>query len=343
MNVIFKRVDLLRDARQHAAIEYFLHQADLTLEADCEMAICGLIQEEIVACGAIAGNVLKCIAVSPTRQGEGLSLKLLTELLTLAYELNRSELFLFTKAENLALFSGAGFWPIARSGERAVLLENSSERLMRYYRQLALYRRPGKRIGAIVMNANPFTLGHRYLIEQAAARCDWLHLFVVKEDASQFSYADRWALLEQGTGDLTNVTLHPGSAYLISRATFPGYFLKDRGVVDDCHSEIDLQLFRQHLAPALGITHRFVGDEPFCSLTRAYNQRMQAYLSDPKIEGQPIELVELPRLEKNGALVSASRVRRRYAERDWQAVSALVPACTLAFLKRLAAMQTETA
>jgi [citrate (pro-3S)-lyase] ligase len=130
--------------------------------------------------------------------GEGVSLKLLTELLTLAYELNRSELFLFTKPENSVLFSGAGFWPIAQAGTLAVLMENSSERLARFCRQLAMYRQPGKTIGAIVMNANPFTLGHRYLIEQAAARCDWLHLFVVKEDASQFRYTDRWALIEQG-------------------------------------------------------------------------------------------------------------------------------------------------
>ncbi len=45
---------------------------------------------------------------------EGLSLKLLTELLTLAYELNRSELFLFTKPQNRLLFSGAGFGPLRR-------------------------------------------------------------------------------------------------------------------------------------------------------------------------------------------------------------------------------------
>lgn len=203
----------------------------------------------------------------------------------MAYELNRSELFLFTKPQNRLLFSGAGFWPIAQAGQLAVLTENSSERLARFCRQLALYRQPGKTIGAIVMNANPFTLGHRYLVEQAAAACDWLHLFVVKEDASFFSYTDRWALIEQGIAGIDNVTLHSGSAYMISRATFPGYFLKEKGVVDDCHCQIDLQLFREHLAPALGITHRVVGSEPFCPLTCAYNQRMHDILHDPKRSG----------------------------------------------------------
>ena len=166
---------------------------------------------------------------------------------------------------------------------------------------------------------------------------------MVKEDASQFRYTDRWALIEQGVGGIENLTLHPGSAYLISRATFPGYFLKEKGAVDDCHSQIDLQLFREHLAPALGITHRFVGNEPFCPLTRAYNQRMHDILGSAHGRGPAIEVVELARMEKGGAPVSASRVRKLYAERDWRAVSALVPAGTLAFLQRLAAEQTETA
>lgn len=343
MNLKFKRIYPQQDALPRKTVEAFLQKAGLALEADCDVIVCAEWQGELVGCGAIAGNVLKCIAVSPALQGEGLSLKLLTELLTLAYELNRSELFLFTKPENSALFSGAGFWPIAQADGLAVLMENSSERLARYCRQLALYRQPGKNIGAIVMNANPFTLGHRYLLEQAAAQCDWLHLFVVKEDASFFRYVDRWALVEQGIRGIGNITLHPGSSYLISRATFPGYFLKEQGVVDDCHSQIDLQLFRQHLAPALGITHRFVGDEPFCPLTRAYNQRMHDILSDPNGSGPVIEVVELARMEKNGAPVSASRVRKLYAEHNWQGVSALVPAGTLAFLQRLAAVRTETA
>lgn len=342
MNLIFKRISPQKNEAGKKAIALFLQSAGLTLEADCESVVCAEVQGTIVGCGAIAGNVLKCIAVSPDFQGEGLSLKLLTELLTLAYELRRSELFLFTKPQNKALFSGAGFWPIAEADGLAVLMENSSERLARYCRQLALHRQPGKTIGAIVMNANPFTLGHRYLIEQAAARCDWLHLFVVKEDASQFSYTDRWTLIEQGIRGLDNVILHPGSAYLISRATFPGYFLKDRGVTDDCHSQIDLQLFREHLAPALAITHRFVGDEPYCPLTRSYNQRMHEILGAPDGSGPPIEVVELPRMEINGEPVSASRVRRRYAERDWSAIRELVPYDTFAFLQHQAAEHTET-
>lgn len=337
MDLIFHICDPRRDNISRQAVKAFLAEARLTLEADCEVVVMAKSQGRLVGCGAIAGNVIKCIAVDPTLQGSGLSLKLLTELVTLAFERGHSELFLFTKPENVALFSGAGFWPIAQAEGHAVLMENSRERLARYCRQLSLYRQPGKKIGAIVMNANPFTLGHLWLVAQAAAQCDWLHLLIVKEDASFFSYADRWQMIERGIAGIDNVTLHPGSAWLISRATFPGYFLKDRGVVDDCHSQIDLQLFRERFAPALGITHRFVGTEPFCPLTRAYNQRMKTLLSPA------IEVVELPRLEQLGGAISASRVRKLYAERNWSAIAQLVPPTTLDFLTRLAAKSPQTA
>ena len=342
MNLILKRVVVQKDPRRREAVDLFLHQHQLSLEADCEIVIVAEYQRRIVGCGAIAGCVLKCIAVDPSLQGEGLSLKLLTELMTLAYELGRSELFLFTKPYNAALFSCAGFWPIARAGDRAVLMENSRERLARYCRQLRMYRQPGEKIGAIVMNANPFTLGHRWLVEQAARQCDRLHLFVVKEDASFFSYQDRVALIEQGIAGIDNVTLHPGSAYLISRATFPGYFLKDKGVVDDCHCQIDLQLFREHLAPALGVTHRFVGSEPLCELTRNYNLRMKELLEAPG-ETPAIQVVELERVEKDGAPISASRVRKLYKERQWSAIAPLVPPGTLSFLMQLAESEHQTA
>lgn len=334
MNIIFKQCHPHSDSRSKGRLSAFLEASGLELEADCEVVLIAEQRGRIVGCGALAGNVIKEIAVDPTLHGEGLSLKLLTELLVLACEKGRNELFLFTKPQNVVLFSGAGFWPIAYS-DRAILMENSRERLARYCRQLSLYRQPGKKIGAIVMNANPFTLGHRWLVEQAAQACDWLHLFVVKEEASFFSYPDRWRLIEQGIQGIDRVTLHPGSAYLISRATFPGYFLKDRGIVDECHSQIDLQLFREHLAPALGITHRFVGTEPTCALTRAYNQKMKSLLAPA------IDVVELTRTEKQGAAISASRVRKLYAEQNWQAIAPLVPPSTLAFLTRLAAGNTE--
>jgi len=341
MPVLFRR--LFPGDERLTQLLPLLHQAGLRLEEDVEVMVVAYQQGRVVACGGLAGRVLKCIAIDPARRGEGLSLSLMTELITLAFERGRPELFLFTKPENHALFAASGFYPLAEVPGYLVLMENSPDRLRRHCARLRRQRQPGKRIGAIVMNANPFTLGHRWLVEQAAARCDWLHLLVVQEDASPFRYADRYPLIAQGTHGIRNLTLHPGSAYVISRATFPGYFLKDQGVVDICHSQIDLQLFRRYLAPALGITHRFVGTEPFCPLTAAYNRRMNALLAGPDGLWPPVEVVELPRLEVDGVPVSASRVRARLAAGDWDAVAALVPPTTLAFLQHAHRRETTPA
>ena len=148
-------------------------------------------------------------------------------------------------------------------------------------------RKLGSKIGAVVMNANPFTLGHRYLVEQSAAQCDWLHVFVVREDVSFFPYADRYPLVKQGVEGIERVTVHEGSAYMVSRATFSAYFFKEKGIVGDCFTAIDLLMFRNYIAPALGITHRFVGTEPFCATTRKYNEDMKYWLAQAPAEARP--------------------------------------------------------
>ena len=327
MNLILKRVVVQKDPRRREAVDLFLHQHQLSLEADCEIVIVAEYQRRIVGCGAIAGCVLKCIAVDPSLQGEGLSLKLLTELMTLAYELGRSELFLFTKPDNAALFSSAGFWPIARAGDQAVLMENSRERLARYCRQLTMYRQPGEKIGAIVMNANPFTLGHRHLVEQAATQCDALHLFVVREDASFFPFSARIEMVRAGVAHLSNVVVHEGSQYIISRATFPAYFLKETGKVQQAWSEIDVLIFRDFIAPALGITHRFIGSEPFCDITRQYNQTLHDLLASH------IDVVEMPRIKATGNAISASEVRRLLKTQQFSRIREIVPDSTFAHLE----------
>lgn len=317
---------------QYAQAIEFLSQHALVFDADIDAIVLGWEDNNIIACGAIAGNVLKSIAISPAHQGTGISLTLMTELVHLAYELGRTSLFLYTKPDNKTLFSQSGFYTIAEAQD-AILMENSPNRLAHYCQHLQRTRVPGNKIGAIVMNANPFTLGHRYLVEQAAQQCDALHLFLVKEDCSQFSFTERYLLVKNGTQDLPNVILHEGSDYVISRATFPSYFLKDSGVINRNHTEIDLQLFRQHLAPALGITHRFVGSEPFDRVTQDYNQQMKQQLMQPQNNTPRIDVIEIPRLTIDGEAISATRVRAAWAKQDWNEIAKWVLPTTLDFLK----------
>ena len=177
--------------------------------------------------------------------------------------------------------------------------------------------------GVVVMNCNPFTLGHRYLIEQAAKQVERLFVMVVREDCSLFAYAERKAMVEQGVTHLENVTVIDGSEYAISQATFPTYFLKRLDDAADTQMLLDLDLFRRHIAPALGATVRFVGTEPTDRLTRRYNQLMHEVLADVR---------ETDRLEKEGNAVSASRVRKAMEQGDMSTIRQLVPPTTLPYI-----------
>ena len=177
--------------------------------------------------------------------------------------------------------------------------------------------------GVVVMNCNPFTLGHRYLIEQAAKQVERLYVMVVREDCSLFAYTERKAMVEQGVADIENVSVIDGSDYAISRATFPTYFLKRLDDAADTQMLLDLDLFRRHIAPALGATVRFVGTEPTDQLTRRYNQLMHEALKDVR---------ETDRLEKDGYAVSASRVRKAMEEGDMNTIRLLVPPTTLPYI-----------
>lgn len=332
-----------QNSRKMELVRTFLTKMGLGVDQDVEFFVVAFSNHQVVATGGIAGNTLKSIAVDERFQGMGLSTSLLSELVTMAYDAGRYNLFIYTKPDNYRRFREAGFYMLASVKDRVVLLENSKHRLSDYCYELSQYKKEGEAIGSIVMNANPFTNGHRYLVEHAASQCDWVHLFVVKEDRSFFSYQDRLHMIRAGLKDLKNVIIHEGSDYIISRATFPSYFLKDEGVINYCHTAMDLKIFRSHIAPALGITHRFVGTEPICAVTRFYNQQMQQWLTTPTLECRPIVLSEIPRVELESANlpVSASLVRNLLFDNQWDMIEKLVPKTTFIHLKQLFDLETS--
>lgn len=329
------------DNRKMDKVRTFLSKMELGVDVDVEMFIVAYRDSNIVGCGGLAGSTIKSVAVDEKEQGQGLSTKLLTEVITQAYDMGRYNLFIYTKPENYQMFHAAGFYLLTSVKDRVILMENSKSRLQKYCNKLTQKRQQGSRIGSIVMNANPFTKGHRYLVEKACNECDWLHLFVVKEDSSFFTYQDRLTMIQAGVAEFGNVIVHPGSDYMISRATFPSYFLKDEGVINFAHTAIDLQLFREYLAPALGITHRYVGTEPICKVTRFYNQQMHQWLSTPTLESPPIELIEIPRQEEGELPISASLVRNLLFQNRWEEIRQIVPETTFSYVKTLFSAETS--
>lgn len=307
--------------------------------------------DEILAGGGLDGNVIKCVAVSESARSEGLMNILVSRLIVIAREEGRESVKAFTKPENEGIFKSLGFALIA-SSPNAILMENGRGGLPEYRKYLESLARPGRN-GAIVMNANPFTKGHRYLVEQAASLVDNLYVIVVREDRSRFPYAERKAMIEAGCAGLDNVVVCEGSDYAISAATFPTYFLKKLDDATDTQIALDLDLFVNHIAQPLGVTVRFAGSEPEDALTRRYNELMaeilpgtsvavvrQDHQPDPElVKGsalrqarRPIDFVEIPRLEQKGKPLSATSLRRALDKGGFKEAMEYIPKSTVPYL-----------
>lgn len=307
--------------------------------------------DEILAGGGLDGNVIKCVAVSESARSEGLMNILVSRLIAIAREEGRDSVKAFTKPENEGIFKSLGFALIA-SSPNAILMENGRGGLPEYRKYLASLARPGRN-GAIVMNANPFTKGHRYLVEQAASLVDNLYVIVVREDRSRFPYVERKAMIEAGCAGLDNVVVCGGSDYAISAATFPTYFLKKLDDATDTQIALDLDLFVNHIAKPLGVTVRFAGSEPEDALTRRYNELMAEILPGTSVavvrqdhqpdselvEGsavrqarRPIDFVEIPRLEQKGKPLSATSLRRALDKGGFKEAMEYIPKSTVPYL-----------
>ena len=315
---------------------YTLKQIDALLEKEGIKRdgnldyICAMYDEDfnVIGTGSCFGNTLRCFAVSSAHQGEGLLNQIISHLIDYQYQRGNLHLFLYTKIQSARFFKDLGFYEIARVDNTLVFMENRRTGFSDYLKKLqseSPERKEGQKTGAIVMNANPFTLGHLYLAETAASQCDLLHIFMVSEDASLIPYKVRKQLIKEGTAHLSNVVLHDSGPYIISNATFPSYFLKDETAVIEGHAKLDLAVFR-HISEALGITDRFVGEEPTSQVTGLYNQIMQEKLPEAGIECHII-----PRKEADGKAISASTVREAIQNDDLDLLKTLVPETTYAY------------
>ncbi len=289
----------------------YLKKHDLNYEDDTDYACCLMDEENnIAAMGCSAGNILKGFAVEARYRGENLLGRLIDHLLQNRLQSGITDLFVFTKTEHVALFENSGFYLLVQTADVA-MLENSYSGVSNFISTLGIPQNcDGDVVGSIVMNCNPFSLGHRYLIEYASQNCDKLYIFVVEEDKSVFPFDVRFKLIKEGVSDLGNVYVFPSGHYIISSSTFPTYFLKENSDAAKIHSEIDVSLFAEKIARPLHITKRFVGEEPRCPVTSKYNNAMKAFL--PKYG---IEVIEIPRIEsQDKEIISASIIRKKLAQ-----------------------------
>lgn len=306
-------------------VERFLQDNDLKLEqTDYYAGVFIVGDDEILGGGGLEENVMKCIAISDRLRDTGLGARLISHLYNTALNRGYHNIRVFTKPKNLEIFTSLSFKLLAKS-DKVIVLESGKglEHYCNYLKSLCVEGNNA----AIVMNANPFTIGHRYLVEQAAKQADNLYIVVVKEDRSLFSYQEREAMIRKGVEDIDNVTVCKGSDYAISGITFPSYFLKQEQEATDSQIAIDTDLFANYIAPCLSVKKRFVGTEPEDGLTRRYNELMKNIL--PK---HNIELVEVKRKENDSEIVSASLLRNHLENSDFPSACKLSYKTTIPYL-----------
>jgi [citrate (pro-3S)-lyase] ligase len=302
-----------------------------------ELGIChldyyaGIFDEnKLLAGGGLEDNVMKCIAVDSGSREYNLANKLVSHLRSVVSERGYGNMFVYTKPRNENIFTSLAFHLVGRSTD-AILLESDPHGISGYCKRLSEERTTGKN-GCIVMNCNPMTSGHRYLIQKASQMVDTLHVIVISENKSEFSSSDRLQMVKDGVADFKNVKVHEGDKYVISSASFPCYFIKCVDSLTRTQIEMDLDIFCKHIAPALNISIRFVGTEPYDELTGKYNEAIKE-----KLAAYGIGVVEIERLKTGDKPVSASYVRQLIRNWNLQEACTIVPTTSKPFLLKKSA------
>ncbi len=317
----------LENRKKIGELKLFLSKFNLELENDIDYSIAVYNNGSIIATASKSKNVLKCFAVDEVYQGLGLTNSLVKKIEDRMFLESLYHFFIFTPSYNKGIFKNVGYKEVITSNE-ITILENGNQSIDNFLKQRKVSNNINERKnGCIIINGNPFTLGHLYLIEEAAKKVSNLLIFVVTEDKSSFPFSVRFRLIKQGVNHLKNVLVLETGPYLISNATFPTYFLKKDINIARLQSEIDCDIFIKYYKPYFNIIKRFVGTEPYCEVTNVYNSVMKEIL--PK---NGVEVVEIERKEINNEIISASVVRNLLREDNLNLVASLVPKTTFDFL-----------
>jgi len=183
--------------------------------------------------------------------------------------------------------------------------------------------------GIAVMNCNPFTLGHKYLVSNASKMVDNLYVFVVEEDKSSFPYKQRLEMIKEGLKDITNVKIVPTGKFLVSSMTFPDYFYKEKSFNPSMNVTYDFEIFVDYIAPTLNLKNRFIGSEPYCKTTRKHHSIMKEFL--PK---KDISVLEIERLKNEFGPISASKVRKLIKNKEFDKLDSFLPDTSLDLLTK---------
>jgi len=294
------------------------------------------LNDEIIGTGSYQNHVLKYVAVAPDYRSSAAFSQIVTHLMDKLLT-EYKNIFVYTLPRNTKVFEGLGFTEIATAPPLFSVLEFGYENIKTYQQYLRKQKQDVSTgpVSAIVVNCNPFTNGHKYLIEKAAQESRILYLFVVEEDRSSFPFEVRWELIKKGIAHLQNVFMLKGGDYVVSGTIFPSYFLKNEnpGMIAEKQAELDIRTFIKYIVPVLGITRRYVGTENYDATTLAYNNAMKALL--PRAGVKLIEIDRKKAATNTGetSVISASKVRQAIKDDRLSEIEEFLPESTRNYLK----------
>ena len=317
----------LKSSIEVRRVSEFLSQFDLQYD-DVDYTIIIKENNNIIATCSKKNNIVKCFAIDENYQGQGLASILITDITNKLFDENIYHSFIFTKPKNKYIFEGLGYSSIVDT-DKVTLMERGNSNIKKYLKKLKKDYdiNDNNEYAALVMNCNPFTLGHKYLIEVAAKENKNVLVFVVEEDKSSFLFKDRFNLVKLGVEEFENVKVIPGGEYIISSATFPSYFLRKSDDVMKEYTKVDASIFGKYFSKEINIIRRYIGTEPYCCVTNTYNETLKNIL--PRY-GVDVKVIE--RIGVNDNIISASKVRDFLKLGKLDKVKELVPLTTYEFL-----------
>lgn len=323
-------VKLVKDFLKLLGFDYNPNEVDETM-------IVYNLNDEIIGTGSHKGEVLKYVAVAPKFRESTAFAQIVTNLSDKLLQKYR-RVFVFTKPKTAILFEALGFSLIATAEPLFSVLEYGFKSIKNYqeYLQENKVQLNSQKIASIVVNCNPFTNGHLFLIEKAASENDLVYLFVVEANLSAFPFADRWQMIEKGISHLKNVRMLKGGQYIVSGAIFPSYFLKNESIdeVSQKQADLDITIFAKYFVPILNITKRYVGTENYCKTTAAYNNAMKKILPEVGVEVVEIQRKSVGEDDKQTPnIISASKIREAIKNDELDNFKEFLPQTTIDFLQ----------
>ena len=303
------------------AVKEFLDKFSLKYKDTVNYTVYIEDKGEIVGTVSLADNLIMLLAVDKKMQGENLAVTLINHVITKLREDKIYGYKVFTKSDYAPLFESMGFRLLVKT-DNFVALEGGECNVEKAVDNIVT--KVSMELGgidedtaSIVINGNPFTEGHLALCEYALKNHRRLIVFVLEEDLSEFSFKERLSLAFLATRPYSDrVSVVPSTSYIVSKSTFPDYFLKSADKSTQAYAEYDALIFKKYFMAKLGIVKRYFGSEK-TDYMQVYNKVMQEVLGDQ------MEVVD--RFEKDGVTISAKTVRELIKEGKKEQALSLIP------------------